>query len=641
MIKNAIIFLPETGIYPYLRSLSILGDALKKSGYAVYIIDCDGVAFRCPMMPNYNMPFIVSDEQKYEKCEECKKHLKNAIDAYGFSCIKLSDYTDLQLLKTIDDLLITHAANLEYVEYRALKIGLIAIHDLMLESKVLSTKNLTKEQLHLYKNYIKNTALMIEIADRIIKAKKPDIILTYNPYAQCQAVRYSCLINDINFKCITNVHHLGVNFSLFQFSSQLFIRETLDHFLNWRSGQEIPISGDAAKNCFDDAIFRMYGFGSTRSHIFSSTKVQDPKSLYAQLNLGKNKKIIGAFTSSHDEHVGKKNILSAWKQSLNEKEVFENQIEWLLFLREFSKTRNDIQIVVRIHPREGRNVSSEHLQILKEFFFENADNFKIIWPDSSISSYDLMEIIDGCLISNSTVGFECQRLGIPTLSYIRNINYPDEGVIETAGNLKEYKKKLENMINYNCTYKEIINCVRFYNWRTFINSLDMGPTIPKDFSDPSIFPPIPEDKQRITVDILEGKVDLIEYNIKNLEQACHPIDDEAESVRFGIRRVIDKLFYREFMTLLASKQSRVGWMDNLKKFLFQSSKAPVCDTFQDYELKYSEDISQLGNFVKKSKKENIVYIIRDGIYSIQIKNGIVIRRCSKMAANLARIHEGK
>jgi hypothetical protein len=631
--RNALIFLPETGIYPYLRSLSILGDALKKSGYAVYIVDCGGVALRCTMMPNYQMPFVVSAEQKLEKCQECKRHLENAVKVYGFSRINLGEHADEHLLQTIDDLLKISTDKWENLEYRGLKIGHIAIYDLMLETKVLSVKNLTTEQEHLYGSYIKNTALMTEIADRIIKDRKTDLVLTYNPYAQCQAVRYACQINNVNFKCITNTHHLGANFSLFQFSSQLFIKELLEHCLNWKSGQEIPISSDAVKNCFDDVLYRMYGSGAQRSHIFSSTKAQDPGNLYGQLNLEKEKKIIGVFTGSYDERLGMKNMLNAWGQLLNEKEVFENQMEWLLFLKEFSEPRSDLQLVVRVHPREGRGVSSEHLQTLKKNFSENTDNFKVIWPDNPISSYDLMEIIDSCLISNSTVGLECQRLGIPTLSYTRNISYPDEGVIETAANMEEYKEKLEKIVNYKCSFREIISCARFYNWRTFINSLNMGESIPEDFADPSVYPAVPEDKRKMVVDILENKIDLIKYNTERLAQAAYSQDDELEAVKLGIRRVINQLFASSLLEVKEIFYKR--WFGNAEKRRCKMSN----ETFQDYILKYSEDISQMSDFIKKSKKDNTAYLIKDGIYAIFVKNGVSARRCSKMAINLARIHE--
>ncbi|MDR1982621.1 MAG: hypothetical protein LBQ08_02370 [Holosporaceae bacterium] len=630
MPKKAIIFLPETGIYPYLRTLSVLGDALKKDGYEVFLTNCDGISFRCPMMPNRQMPLVVFEEQKREKCYECQKYLNNAREAYDFNVLNLKDYADEQLFKTLDNFIT--AEKWETLEYKGLKVGQIAIHDLMLEAKVLTTKNLSREQKHLYGNYIKNTAMIVELMDRIIKKIKPNLILAYNPYAQCQAVLYACQINGINFKGITNAHHLGANFSLFQFTNHTFMREYLYHCTSWNNEKNPPISCKMVQICFDDAVFRMYGSGS---HIFSSAKVSDMENIYSELNLDKTKKIIGVFTSSNDERQGISFFLKAWNQPFDIDEVFDSQIEWFKFLKEFAeKNKNDLQIVVRVHPREGRNGGSENLEFLKKKLLgQDNESFKIIWPDNPISSYDLMEIIDCCLISSSTVGLECQRLGIPTLSHTRKFSYPDEGLIEIAHNRESYEKKLNKIINYNCSIKEIINSCRFYNWRILINSLDMGETIPRDFTDDSIYPPAPLDRQKLVVDILENKIDLIKYNIEHLRQANYSEKEELESVKLGIRRVIDRLF-------LPSPQTRKKvfyerWLNNLKKRL----RPPPDGIFKDYDLKYSEDVSRLDDFLKESRKNNTVYLVKDGIYSILVKNGVVQKRCSKMVANLARIHE--
>jgi hypothetical protein len=199
--------------------------------------------------------------------------------------------------------------------------------------------------------------------------------------------------------------------------------------------------------------------------------------------------------------------------------------------------------------------------------------------------------------------------------------------------MEEYKVKLEKIINHKCTFKEIVNCVRFYNWRTFIPSLDMGESIPKDFADSSIYPAVPGDKQKIVVDILENKTDLIKYNIDELVSAGYSEGDEWEAVKFGIRRVIDKL-----LASLLPKRKEIfykKWFSNIQKSRHETTN----EAFKDYVLKYSEDISQIDSFIKKSKKNNTAYLVKDGIHAIFVKNGGAVRRCSKMAINLARIHE--
>ena len=57
---SVVLFIPETGIYPYLRSLSVLGDALAKKGKKVFITRCSGQLPRCSVMDMYQLPVNIS-----------------------------------------------------------------------------------------------------------------------------------------------------------------------------------------------------------------------------------------------------------------------------------------------------------------------------------------------------------------------------------------------------------------------------------------------------------------------------------------------------------------------------------------------------------------------------------------------------
>ncbi len=632
MKKIAIIFLPEAGIYLFLRSLSILGDCLKKEGYDVYLVNCNGVLFRCPMMPCYQMPFIIDEKQKREKCAHCAKNFNNALKAYSFKTVNLKEYIDEQLIDDIENLLPVNTKKWDEIEYKNLKVGKIAIHDLILETKVLGVENLSEEQQILYGNYIKNTALMFEIADKIIKKKSPSIILVFNPYAQCQGVLGACRINNVKFKEITN---LCTDLSIYKFTDFDFAIDNTKHCQNWNNGSKIVLSSELVQNCFDDIIFRMYGSGS---HIFSSAKAENPEYIHKILKLDKNKKNIGIFTGSYDERLGIDAYLSAWGEKINPKEVFPSQIEWLKFLKDFAKTREDVQFIVRIHPREAKGGNSEHLKLLKKEFSKNSKNFFIIWPDDNISSYDLIEIIDGCLISGSTMGQECRRVGIETLSYTKNANYPNSGFIEIAEDIDDYKIKLENLINSIATINSLILAIRYYNWMTFINSLAMGKFIPKDAVNETLYPAIPQKIQKLTLNIIENKISLIDYNIQNLIKQNNSKEEEIKSVRLGIRRVIDKIYFPNPFT-----KKSLGWKIRYRLTkIFTRKKISFVPKYiyNDYDLKYSEDISKLNDFVNETKNnKNIRYILKDGVYAILIQNGKIFKRTSKMISNLARIHE--
>jgi len=626
--ESAVIFLPETGIVPFLKTLSVFGKALKNDGYDVYLIKCDGVSYRCPMMPCSQKPFVVEPAEKQQCCNLCNKEHSAAVDFYGLKTLNLKDFIDVNLTAEINSLLNIDKKDWETIKYKNFNVGQIAIYDTMLESKVLSTQNLNKEQQILYGNYLKNTALMLEVTNRIIDKIKPSIVLAYNLYAQNNAVKFACDSHGVTFKFMSNQHHLGANFALFMCSGTgLSIIESLQHIQNWCGYRNIPISAKAVRNNFDDAIYRMY---STGSHIFSSSKTSDISEIIKELDLDLNKKTVGVYTSSCDERLGIDMVLDAWNKKLDIEEVFENQIEWLKFIRDYADSQDEAQFVIRIHPRESRGVQSKHLGLLKEEFSNSAKNFKVIWPDNKISSYDLFEIIDVCLTSHSTIGSEAQRLGIPMLSYVKNLTYPNDGLMKVASDRDDYRAKLEFLLKANNPMDAIVRSSRFYSWNILGNCFDMSDFLSKEGH---CLEKLPNKYQQDIVDIIKNKQSIVNYNLTNLLAQDNDLRDEIEANKLGLRRIIDKIFLpneeisfvQQILNLTRRKKNRKCLRERV---------------FVDYELKYSEDLSKINEFVNQTKRNNnLRYLIKDGIHAILILNGKMVKRTSKLVSNLARIHE--
>lgn len=633
-MKKAVIFLPETGIFPYLRTLSILGESLSSRNYNIYCVSCNGVLPRCPMMPCHRMPFDVTKSEMEKKCEICRNVLFRVASQCGFKIINLQTYNTQELQEKLNSL-IDGTSNFEDIKYKGLAVGKIAKHDLMIETKVLSTHNLTKDQLLLYKKYIYVTALTRDISERIIFDYSPEMILTFNPYSQTHGVLSACRKHNIKFWNITNNHHLGANFALFALSNFSLLNDYINHIQNWNRGKDIPLSEQQIGDAFDDALFRMY---KSDSHIFSSKKQADLSKLFRNLGLKENKKIIGVFTSSFDERMGLTLLSEVWNAPLNIKTVFKNTSEWLEYLLKFSQKRNDVQFIIRIHPREEFIGCSEHLKILKgKFSAIDTENFKIIWPKDAVSTYDILEFLDGCLIDSSTVGIESYRLGIPVLSQTSNLSYPNSGFLNVASNINDYEAKLVSLINAKSQMKDLISAARFYNWRTFASTIDLRKEI-SEKADENIVPTISKKSQNCIADVLENKIDITEYNVSKLTNVQNSSQKEIEAIKLNIRKIIDRLYFPDITV-------HRDWKWKLRRFwakIFARKKVQSDDIsiFTDYTLRYSEDVSWLKEFVKLSKrKKNRVFIIKDGVYSILIRNGKCYKRLSKMISNLARIHE--
>jgi hypothetical protein len=308
----------------------------------------------------------------------------------------------------------------------------------MLETKFPYSSNLSDEHKVLYSAYIKNTALTVAIANRVCQKYKPSLLLTFNEYAQSQAVRHSAQNHNVSRLALTYPVHFNIDASNFLIWKSTFSSFFYSHCQKWNNTNNMPITSRFVKECWKDTVFRLFGVGG--SHIFSTQKKLDPVVIFKKLGLDENKKTVVVYSSSRDERPGLDIIMKVWKENPQIVDAFPNQIEWFSMLNEYVDKRNDIQMVVRIHPREGKRqfgFDSEHLKQLKDKFPENTPNFIIVWPDDPISSYDLMELADVCLVAWSSMGHEVARLGIPVLSHASNMAYPKDDFIQVATTTEE------------------------------------------------------------------------------------------------------------------------------------------------------------------------------------------------------------
>lgn len=651
--NHPVIFvIPEAGIYPFTRGLAILGDAIVKQGGKVLVTHDTGVMLRSPIMVKNKMPINASPEQRAEICKKNTEVLKSVLLKYKFSSIELSDFVDDELTKEIENLIAPQNNDLESINYRGFPVGKVALHDFMLETKSPYSSKLSDKYKDLYSIYTKNTALVIATTDRICQKYKPSLLVTFNEYAQGQAVRYSANTNNVLRMTLTYPTHFNIDASRFSICKHTYSSFFYSHCKKWDRAKNMPIVPRFIKECWNDTVFRLFGVGG--SHIFSAKKQSDPIIIFNKLKLDPKKKTIVAYSSSYDERLGLDTTMNVWKEGRQVVDAFSNQIEWLSMLRDYASKRDDVQIVARIHPREGKRqfgFDSQHLKELRAKFKENTSNFIVIWPDDPISSYDLMELANVCLGVWSSVGHEAARLGIPVLSYTGNLTYPDDDFIQVATTPEEYTKKLDAMLDMKYTWQHLVKAVRFYHWRTFIPSLDLGETVPVDFKDDTIWPEAPASMVGVINDILSGKQDLIEYNINKWKNSLtdNSLAEESEAMRQGVRYFLDKIFYppnvdNKKKNLMSKFCAKV--LNKLKRIWHRLSwnrKYPTKKKeydFIDYKLEYSDNKSLVEEFIKRTEKDkNLRIIIKDGLYATLIHEGKLLRRMSPMVNKLARLHE--
>lgn len=636
--KSIILFLTETGIYPYLRSLSVLGDAVIKSGSEVFLTHCTGQMYRCPMMAMQRLPLGASDEEKKRLCNICKAKFNIAQKRYGFSAIDLEKYVDDNDRQMIEKLLSDNDKDLQNLIFKNVPVGKIAEYDFSLEAKVQVYPNLSNDHKVLYIEYIKNTILAVMLAEKICLNYNPSAFLDFNPYAQCQSVRAVAESRGIKNFFITLAGHKNSDASLFVIYEKL--NSWFTHCARWTEFNKISILPKHVLACWDDVLFHFYGSGS---HIFSIRKGLNPESIFKQFKLDSKKKTVVVYTSSNDERGGYEELLKLWKDDANFLDAFPNQISWLKWLHDYTKKRDDIQVLVRIHPREGKRqfgFGSKHMEQLKEAFSETSESFHIVWPDDPISSYDLMELADLCLVPWTTMGQEAARVGIPVLSCTGNMYYSDDDFMQVATTPEEYEKRLGDMLGMEYKWQHLVKAVRFYHWRTFIPALDLGETVPADSQNHNIWPEAPQSKVKIINDILSDRENLVEYNIKKWQESLSidALTKETEAMKHGLRLFFDKIFYPPQISKIINILFRI-WR-KIWRIFFGYNIAMPQKSFVDYSLVCSSDISKLNDFVSATKNDTkLRVLVADEANVVLMHNGKMINRMSPVVSRLVKLYE--
>lgn len=647
-----VLFIPEAGIYPYVRGLAVLGDAIKKQGGSVLITRDSGQMFRSPIMAMNRVSANCSEHERKKINNANDRALKAVKNKYDFSILELSEMVDEKLVEEINNLVKVSDDKLEDLKFRNFPVGKIAQHDFILEAKSPYYPGTYDYYRNIYIAYIKNTALALAITDNICSKFKPSLLVTLSDYAQCQSVKYSAKVNDVLKMALVYPVNLGIDTSRFLIQKSVIGYLYYPHCQNWGGAKDLVVMKSSVDACWNDVIFRLFGFGG--SHIFSNKKSCDPESIFNNLKLDRNKKTIVAYTSSSDERLGVDILMKELNEGMSIKDAFPDQIAWLSELQNYAAKRNDIQIIVRIHPREGSKqfgFDSVHLKQLKKVFTENTSNFYIVWPDDPMSSYDLMELADLCLVSWSTVGQEAARLGIPVLACAGNMSYPDDDFMQVATSPEEYIMKLDAILKMDYNWYHFLKAVRFYHWRTFIPSLDLGKTVPSDFEDTRIWPEAPEDKIELINDILSDKQNLIEFNINNWKKSITPESEKVESdaMREGIRFFIDKIFYppknySKFIERALYIKGKI-WRKYLRRYWCKIInknylKKNARENFEDYNLEISNDSSSLNELrLKTIKDKKLRIILSDDLYITLINHGEIIRRMSPMLVKMARLYK--
>ncbi len=170
---------------------------------------------------------------------------------------------------------------------------------------------------------------------------------------------------------------------------------------------------------------------------FQNTDVVDREKILEELKIGKEKKIALACTNV------------AWDAAaLFMGRAFKSQIEWLIFLVEYFREKQNWQLIIRIHPGETLHKTNTRLgaDLVKVYNNKLPENVKIIFPEDKINTYSIVKYAQIGFVFTSSIGMEMVMLGLPVIT-VGIVHYAELGFTYDPINKKDCEKTIDGLIN--------------------------------------------------------------------------------------------------------------------------------------------------------------------------------------------------
>jgi hypothetical protein len=463
--RRILLYCPEGGVQPHHVSTLTLGRILESRGHRVDVAYCEGLYERCVVMNSISAPPVVPREQFAPLCGQCSLQARHAIHSVGMRLVDMVPYHKPQDLYEAARL-VEHCEDPVSLVHDGIAFGALARHDLFLARKLLADQPLDASDFARLRETVRSALVVYFAIRRMVAERGYTHLLVFGHYAVNSAAAFAARSEGISWRFVSNPAHCNIDRRRLTLDSINGCEIALRFLRSWPDWRDVPLTADEVLEVGRDILHRFSGVGS---HTYSPAKMAvDPLEL---LGLRRDRKLILALTSSLDERQASAFLEKAWSPDLdceaigNSARSFPDQISWLTGMCDWASARDDMQLVIRVHPREGPNkrdgVSSSHLQRLRAALVDLPGNVRVIWPEDQLSTYDLMEAAHLIQCSWSTVGMEAARLGVPVMTS-DPYDFPAGDFLKGASSPEQFFRLTEELLAEGPSLERILFGLRFY-----------------------------------------------------------------------------------------------------------------------------------------------------------------------------------
>ena len=465
----------HSAIWVHAFPEALIAEALQNAGHQIHYVTCgEQLQAGCTAMSAVGVTSRSKAEQRQEICRRCTAQANLLRDEFALSGRDLASYIEAVDRQQVDALIEkTTRQNFLDLTVHEVGVGRLALYEFLLATKKSSIAFESDDEWNQYCVSLKNTLYALFGGMRILDQVKPDALVVYNSlYPVNNALCHLADLRGIRRYML----HAGGNLG-HRLETMTVVRGDVFNLLAdakkfWAKHCHRPVQADVAVQITDHFLELLKG---RSAFTYSAPKADAGGNIHERFGIKPTQKILCATLSSYDERFAAETIGALRKiDGL----LFPHQKDWVRELIAYVASRDDLFLIIRVHPREFPNkregVKSAHAKQLEATLRDLPANAVVNWPKDQLSLYDLAEHTDVFLNAWSSVGKEMTLLGIPVVVYSEDyILYPAD--LNYVGQDREsYFTAIEKALADGWRYENVRQAYRWYQIEFGSMLLDIG-----------------------------------------------------------------------------------------------------------------------------------------------------------------------
>ncbi len=528
----ALFLTPEAAVRSFLAAHVVVARTAAGHGITPILLSCDGLLPTCTAKEVRRMPPTAPGADT-KVCRVCRRTARAVGNAYELPDITIDSILSDKHRQEIAAIIARPFDSLLGLEYDGISFGTFVLGDTLRRRRLTDVAEFGDQDRALF-SALTYSALAVYFAVRELTCRfNVRCIAFFGDYAywlpiQVFAARRGIGLAGFDYGYNVDVDHRQIGIRPISANLQA-LRKTE----NWSLYSEKPLPPVMAEEILLGGLQRL-GFHGGRT-TFSPNWTRRAKPLQEELGLSLSRRTIVAYPSSSDEFVAQRHILKELGAAFATKpRPFADQAAWLEALIDWVGGRDDLQLVIRWHPRMGISANtttcaSEYAAFRKKFS-AFPSNVVMVWPEEKTSSYNLAEICDAAAVSWSTMGLELARLGVPVVASFPDIGtYPVGSFIGFAPTPEGYFHALERALDQPASLAMITEAVRWSHYLFWSLLVDVSDLIADPHKQDVPKWKEPKNRDMIRRAIIGGE-DMTAINMANLPAGPDAVCAERKTV---------------------------------------------------------------------------------------------------------------